>query len=87
MGLPKLQGKDNIFVVVDRMTKYAHFFALLSTISASEVAALFFNDIFKLHGLPKIIISDKDRKFTSDFWQTLFGLVETNMNMSTSYHP
>ena len=87
MGLPKSQRKDNIFAVFDRLTKYAHFFTVLSIISASEVAALFFKDIFKLHGLPKVIISDRDSKFTSAFWQTLFGLVETNLNMSTSYHP
>ena len=87
MGLPKSQGKDSIFVVVDRLKKYAHFFVVLSTISASEVDALFFKDIFILHGLPKIIINDRDSKFTSAFWKTLFGLVETNMDMSTSYHP
>ena len=63
------------------------FFAVTSTISASEVVALLFKDIFILHGLPKVIISDRDSKFTSSFWQTLFGLVETNLNMSTSYHP
>ena len=84
--MPKSQGKDSIFVVVDRMKKYAHFFAVVSTISASEVFSLFFKDIFRLHGLPKVIISDRDSKFTSSFWQTLFGLVETNMNMSTRYH-
>ena len=87
MGLPKSQGKDNIFVVVERLTKYAHFFVVLSTILASEVVSLLFKDIFRLHGLPKIIISDIDSKFTSAFWQTLFHLVETNMNMSTTYHP
>ena len=69
------------------MTKYAHFFAVTSTISASEVASLFFKDIFRLHGFPRIIINDRDSKFTSAFWQTLFDLVGTNMNMSTSYHP
>ena len=66
-GLPKSQGKDSIFVVVDRLTKYVHFFAIVSTISASEVAALFFKDIFRLHGLPNVIISDRDSTFTSAF--------------------
>ena len=69
------------------MKKYAHFIAGTSTISASEVAALFFKDIFRLHGLPIIIINDRDSKFTSAFWQALFDLVGTNLNMSTSYHP
>ena len=86
-GLPKSQGKDNIFVVVERLTKYAHFFVVLSTISASEVVSLFFKDILILHALPKIIINDRDSKFTGTFWKTLFGLVEKNLNMSTSYHP
>ena len=70
-------------MVVDRLKKYAHFFVVVSTISTSEVVSLFFKDIFILHGLPKVIISDRDSKFTSSFWKTLFGIVETNMNMST----
>ena len=74
-------------MVVDRLTKFAHFFAVTSTISASEVAALFFKDIFRLHGLPRNIISDRDSNFTSYFLQELFELVGTNLNMSTSYHP
>ena len=74
-------------MVVERLTKYAHLFVVLSTISASEVVSLFFKDIFILHALPKIIINDRDSKFTGTFWKTLFGLVETNLNMSTSYHP
>ena len=86
-GAAKVTRERQYFFVVDKLTKYAHFFAVLSTILASEVPALFFKDIFILHGLPKIIISDRDSKFTSAFWKTLFGLVETNLNMSTSYHP
>ena len=74
-GIPKSQGKHNIYVVVDRLKKFAHLFAVTSTISASEVASLFFKDIFRLHGLPKTIISDKDSKFTSAFLQALFELV------------
>ena len=87
IGLPKSQGKDNIYVVVDRLKKYAHFFAVTSIISASEVVSLFFKDIFRLHGLPKIIISDRDSKFTSALWNKLFGLVETNMKMELAFEP
>ena len=76
--MPKCQGKDNIYVVVDRLKKFVDFFEVTSTISASEVAAL---------GSPRIIISDKDSKFTGAFQQGLFGLVGKNMNMSTRYHP
>ena len=85
--LPKYQGKDNIYVLVDRLKKFAHFFAVTSTIYASEVATLFFKGIFRLHGFPIIIISDRDSKFTSAFWKALFELVGTNLNMSTIYKP
>ena len=52
-GLPKAQGKDCIFVVVDRLTKFAHFFSISMDFSASQGADLFFREVFKLHGLPK----------------------------------
>ena len=86
-GMSKVQGKYIIYVVVDRLTKFAHFFAVTSTILASEFAALFSKYVFRLHGLPKTIISDQDNKFTGVFWKALFKLVGTNMNMNTSYHP
>ena len=69
------------------MTKFEHFFVVTSTISTSEVVALFFKNVFRLLGLPKTIISDRDSKFTTTFWKDLFELVEKNMNMSTRYHP
>ena len=86
-GLPKVQGKDNIYVVVDRLTKFSHFFAITSTISTSEFVSLFLKYVFRLHGLPKPIISDWDNNFTGAFWKARFELVGTNMNMSTRYHP
>ena len=66
-GLPKTQGKDCIFVVVDRLTKFAHFFAIATHFSAAQVAELFFREIFRLHGLPKTIVSDRDSRFMSTF--------------------
>jgi hypothetical protein len=86
-GLPKTQGKDCIFVVVDRLTKFAHFFAIATDFSATQVAELFFREIFRLHGLPKTIVSDRDSRFMSTFWQELFRLVGTALTPSTSYHP
>jgi hypothetical protein len=86
-GLPKTQGKDCIFVVVDRLTKFAHFFAIATDFSAAQVAELFFREIFRLHGLPKTIVSDRDSRFMSTFWQELFRLVGTALTPSTSYHP
>ena len=62
-GLPKSKGKDVILVVVDRLTKYAHFLTLSHPFTATQVANLFMDNIFKLHGPPKIIVSDSDRTF------------------------
>jgi hypothetical protein len=85
--LPKAQGKDCIFVVVDRLMKFAHFFSIATDFSAAQVTELFFREIFRLHGLPKTIVSDRDSRFMSTFWQELFRLVDTTLTPSTSYHP
>jgi hypothetical protein len=87
IGLPHVQGKDCIFVVVDRLTKFAHFFAIPSDYKAIQVAELFFREIFRLHGKPKQIVSDRDGRFISAFWQELFRLTGTELATSTSYHP
>ena len=58
-GLPKSLGKDCIYVVVDRLTKFAHLFSVTSSFSAAQVADIFFKEIFILHGLPKSIVSDR----------------------------
>jgi hypothetical protein len=84
-GLPKVQGKHCIFVVVDRLTKFAHFFAIATDFSVAQVADLFFKEVFRLHGFPKTIVSDRDSRFMSTFWQELFRLVGTALTPSTSY--
>jgi hypothetical protein len=86
-GLPRVQGKDCIFVVVDRLTKFAHFFAIPTDYKAIQVAELFFREVFRLHGLPRQIVSDRDGRFISAFWQELFRLTGTELATSTSYHP
>ena len=86
-GLPKVQGRDCLYVVVDRLTKFAHFFSIPSDYSTAQVAELFFREVFRLHRLPKTIVSDRDSKFTGAFWQELFRLVGTELATSTSYHP
>ncbi|GJU18792.1 ty3-gypsy retrotransposon protein [Tanacetum coccineum] len=86
-GIPKSQGKDVILVVVDRLSKYGHFMALSRPFTATQVAQLFLDNIYKLHGLPYDIVSDKDKVFLSLFWKELFKLLKVQLNMSTSYHP
>jgi hypothetical protein len=86
-GLPKVQGRDCIFVVVDRLTKFAHFFAIPTEYKDIQVAELFFREVFQLHGLPKQIVSDRDGFFISAFWQEIFRLTGIELAMSTSYHP
>jgi hypothetical protein len=88
VGLPKTQaGFDNILVVVDRLTKIVHFIPTVSTVTASGVAELFMRNVFKFHGMPSEIISDRDRKFVSEFWTTLFKMCGTKIKLSTAYHP
>ena len=67
-GLPKAQGRDCIYVVVDRLTKYAHFFPITTTYTVVQVAEVFFREGFRLHGIPRSIVSDRDSKFFSHFW-------------------
>lgn len=74
-------------VVVDRLSKYAHFSDLKANYSSKVVAETFMNTMVKLHGFPKTIVSDRDKVFTSQFWQQLFKLSGTSLNMSTAYHP
>ena len=73
-SLPKSEGKSVIMVVVDRITKYAHFCALSHPFKASIVATAFMEMIQKLHGNPKIIVSYRDPTFTGNFWTKLFFL-------------
>jgi transposase InsO family protein len=86
-GIPKAHGKDCIFVVVDCLTKFTHFFSISMDFSTSQVADLFFKEVFRLHGLPKMIVSDRDSIFMRIFWQEFFRLVGIELTLSISYHP
>jgi hypothetical protein len=74
-------------VSFDDILIYSHFLALSHPFSAAEVAKLFLDNISKLHGMPDSIVSDRDRVFTSNFWQQLFTLTGTQLCMSSAYHP
>ena len=78
---------DSIMVVVDKLTKVAYFTPVNSTHKTDDIARVFMKEIFKLHGLPKAIVSDRDVKFTSNFWKGLFADLGTKLNFSTAYHP
>jgi hypothetical protein len=78
---------DSIMVVVDKLTKAAHFIPLKTTHRAADVADIFLKEVARLHGIPKTIVSDRDPKFTSNFWKGLFKGFRTNLNFSIAYHP
>ena len=86
-GLPKSQGYNVILVVVDRLTKYAHFMAVKHPYTAASIAQIFMDNVVRLHGLPQSIISDRDTIFVSAFWKELFKLYRVKLAPSTAYHP
>lgn len=86
-GLPVSSGFDCILVVVDKFSRYAHFIALAHPFTAFDVAMAYLQNVYKLHGLPQAIVSDRDRIFTSALWTELFKLADTQLRMSSAYHP
>jgi len=86
-ALPNSRGYTMIMVVVDQLSKAAHFMALKHPYTATSVARAFMDNIVKLHVLPKSIVSYHDRIFTCKFWQELFHLQGTKLKLSSRYHP
>src|SRR5882672_7704919 len=87
VSLPNSNNFTAIFVVVDRFTKMAHFIPTTNEVNATTTAELFFNHIYKYHGLPLDIVSDRGTVFTSKFWSNLMKLINAKTNLSTSFHP
>ena len=87
-GLPRTVRKnDTIWVIVDRLTKSAHFFAIRVTLPLRRLAELYVSEIVRLHGVLVSIVSDRDMRFTSRFWRTLQEAFGTVLNFSTAFHP
>ncbi|MCO5589123.1 hypothetical protein L7F22_043089 [Adiantum nelumboides] len=87
-NLPRTQsGHDGIKTVIDRFSKQAHFIPVKKTVKPDHLARLFVAQIFKLHGMPETIVSDKDPRFTSLFWKAIWENIDTRLQFSSSFHP
>ncbi len=86
-GLPESNGHDAILVVVDRLTKMAHYIPCKETTDTRQFAQMFITHIFRLHGLPLDITSDRGSLFTADFWKELTRELSIDRRLSTAYHP
>jgi IS30 family transposase len=88
VSLPRTQrGYDSIWVIVDRLTKVAHFLPVRTTYSSAKLAELYIERIVSLYGVPKKIMSDRGTQFTSHYWQKIHESLGTKLNFSTTYHP
>src|ERR1041384_5216708 len=87
-GFPKTQKEnDAIFVVIDRLSKVAHFLPICESITVSQLADLYVSRVVSLHGIPLEIHSDHGSLFTSRFWQSFQNSMGTHLSFSTAFHP
>lgn len=87
IGLPESQNHNAILVVIDRLTKMRHFLPCRTTTGAEDVAHLYIDHVWKLHGLPVSVVSDRGSQFVNSFWQHLTARLKIDANLSTAYHP
>ena len=86
--LPRTRTRnDGIWTIVDTFSKQAHFIPVRKKINAEHMVKLFMHNIFKYHGLPTSIVSDRDPRMTSLFWRALFENTGTSLKFSSSFHP
>ena len=86
--LPKTQlGRDAVWVIVDRLTKSAHFLSVKVNYNLNKLAELYIKEIVRLHGASLSIVSDRDPRFTSQFWPSLQEALGTKLKFSTTFHP
>ena len=85
--LPKSEGNDAILIVIDRLRKMAHFLPCTKEIDTWQFSELFMRQIFRLHGLPKDIITDQGSIFTSDLWKETTKQLGIERRLSTAFHP
>jgi hypothetical protein len=86
-GLPISKRKDNIFVLVYQLTKYVYFVGVTSKAKDSQILDGYVKIVYGLHRFSKVVVSDRDPKFTNNFWKELFHHVVTTLTMSNAYHP
>ena len=82
-----MRQHDSIMDVVEKLTKESHFIPVKSTYKVDSTAKIFMKEIFRLHVIPKAMISNRDTKFISNFWKVLFADLGTKLNFGTAYHP
>ena len=87
-GLPRTgKGHNSIWIVVNRLTKSAHFIPVKTTYTLVQVAEPYIREIVRVHGVPNSIVSDRDSRFTSKFWKSIQHALGTKLKFSTSFYP
>ena len=87
VGLPASKGHTKIWVVVDRFSKMAHFIPLSTDTPIKEIANIFLREIWRLHGLPSSVVSDRDSRFQSKFWLEVMDALKVDVRLSMAFHP